>query len=178
MQFNGSWSFVTDPTLIPDGDNGYHITSTSGDFAEYSFQGALPSTRIERTCKVYQYFSFLGSSVAVAGVVNSTAGLFNVSLVSNASSAVIEQQQLSGFSPFLVYTTLFTASGLDPTAAHTLTITNIENRTLALNGLNVTVVAGGTACVFLFPFVLCAKVHISMSTVFSVSRRRGSQCHQ
>ncbi|KLO18400.1 hypothetical protein SCHPADRAFT_819830 [Schizopora paradoxa] len=127
MQFNGSWSFVTDPTLVPDGDNGFHITSTSGDFAEYPFQG---------------------SSVAVTGIVNSTAGLFNVSVTSNASSAVIEQQQLSGFSPFLVYTTLFTASGLDSTVAHTLTITNIENRTLALNGLNVTVVSGGTAYVF------------------------------
>jgi len=152
-QFIGSWSPpVTDPEIIPDGDS-FRITQTSGDFAEYTFQG---------------------SSVAVTGLINSTAGLFNVSLTSNASLPVVEQQQLSGFSLFLVYTTLFSASGLDPTATHTLTITNTENRTLALNGLNVTVVSGGTACVI--SLGLCAMLVILVSTAFS-RRRRGSQCH-
>jgi len=149
MQFIGSWSFETDPLLIPDGDNGFHITQTSGDFAEYAFQG---------------------SSVFVTGLVNSTAGDFNVSLTSNASSPVVEEQQLTGISPFLVYTILFSASGLDPTATHTLTITNIENRTLALNGLNVTVVSGGTAYV-ISPLVCAQGGHFSVHRLFSPTER-------
>ncbi|KAL5507260.1 hypothetical protein ACEPAH_6716 [Sanghuangporus vaninii] len=123
MQFRGSWSFVNNSALIPEGDHSCHITQAAGDQAQYSFKG---------------------SSIELGGLTNASAGLFNISLTSDANtSTAIRQQQLSGFSSFLTYTTLFTASGLNADAMHTLTITNAENKTLALNSMNITVVSGG-----------------------------------
>ncbi|KAL5528404.1 hypothetical protein ACEPAF_7540 [Sanghuangporus sanghuang] len=123
MQFRGSWSFVNNSALIPDGDHSCHITQAAGDQAQYSFKG---------------------SSIELGGLTNASAGLFNISLTSDANtSTAIRQQQLSGFSSFLTYTTLFTASGLNADAMHTLTITNAENKTLALNSMNITVMSGG-----------------------------------
>ncbi|EJD03010.1 uncharacterized protein FOMMEDRAFT_20179 [Fomitiporia mediterranea MF3/22] len=124
MQFTGSWTFVNDSTLIPEGDHSCHLTQAAGDQAQYSFKG---------------------SSIELAGLTNASAGLFNISLTSDSDSVTLRQQQLSGISSFLTYTTLFYASGLDPTATHTLTIRNIENRTLAVDSMNITVVSGGQA---------------------------------
>ena len=83
------------------------------------------------------------------GLTNASAGLFNVTLSSDSDPEILEQQTLSGFSSFLTYTTLFYATSLNASANYTLTVTNLENKTLALDGMNVTVVSGGN------PYVKC-----------------------
>ena len=144
LQFTGSWTFVNDSTVVPEGNHSCHITQAAGDQAQYSFKGAF-----------YQSFSIIsastvtndlrlpraGSSIELAGLTNASAGLFNISLTSD--SVAIQQQQLSGLSSFLTYTTLFYASGLNPNTTHTLTVINAENKTLALESMNITVVDGG-----------------------------------
>ena len=73
---------------------------------------------------------------------NASSGLFSITLSSVSDSSSIEQQQLSGQSQFLAHTTLFYASGLDRNATHTITVTNLENKTLALHDMSITVVRG------------------------------------
>lgn len=69
--------------------------------------------------------------------------------LSSESDPPIElNQQLSGESLFLSYTTLFYASGLDRDRTYTLTVTNLENKTLAIQGMNITVLDGGERYVF------------------------------
>lgn len=94
---------------------------------------------------MYQYRTDLhvpGSSVELAGLTNASSGLFSISLSSESDSSSIQQQQLSGQSSFLAPATLFYASGLDRNATHTLTVTNLEKKPLALRDLNITVVKG------------------------------------
>ncbi|KAH8119365.1 hypothetical protein DFH11DRAFT_1502100 [Phellopilus nigrolimitatus] len=122
MHFTGSWTFMNDSALISEDGHCCHVTQTSGDQASYAFRG---------------------SSVQLAGLTNATSGNFNVTLSSEFDPSVIIQQQISGSSAFTTYTTLFYASGLDSDAAHMLTITNLENKTLAIDTMNVTVVSGG-----------------------------------
>ncbi|THH07755.1 hypothetical protein EW145_g3171 [Phellinidium pouzarii] len=122
MQFTGSWTFVNDSALVPEGDHTCHITQTSGDQARYSFQG---------------------SSVQLGGLTNATSGLFNIALTSDSDPSIVKQQQISSFSSFLAYTTLFYASGLERNATHILTVTNLENKTLGLDSLSIMVVSGG-----------------------------------
>lgn len=83
----------------------------------------------------------------VSGLTNSSSGLFNVTLTSESDSSVVEHQQLSGASSFQAYTTLFYASDLDNSANYTLTITNVENKTLVLDGMDITVISGGNTYV-------------------------------
>ena len=113
-----------------------------------------------------------GSSIELAGLKNASAGFFNISLTSDANtSTAIREQQLSGFSPFLTHTTLFTASGLDGDAMHTITITNAENKTLALNGMNITVVGGGQTYVIHFTPVTSSGILLARhSAPFGVLR--------
>ncbi|KAI5123979.1 hypothetical protein M0805_006391 [Coniferiporia weirii] len=122
IQFTGSWTFVNDSTVVPEGDHTCHLSQTSGDQAQYSFQG---------------------SSVELGGLTNATSGLFNISLSSDSVSSGVQQQQISSQSLFLTHTTLFYASGLDRNATHTITITNLENKTLGLDNMSITVVSGG-----------------------------------
>ena len=84
-----------------------------------------------------------GSSVELTGLTNTSSGLFNVSLSSANGSSITNTYQLSGLSSLLSPTTLFYACGLNDTATHMLTITNVENKTLVIDGLNVSVVSGG-----------------------------------
>lgn len=77
---------------------------------------------------------------------NATAGPYNVSLTSQNGS-LIQFQQLSGLSSFLTNSTLFYASGLDYSNPYVLTVTNVGNTSLALNGVQITKVAGGQTCV-------------------------------
>ena len=37
----GSWTFVTDPDIVPTGNHTFHVTQTAGDRAEFSFQGTV-----------------------------------------------------------------------------------------------------------------------------------------
>lgn len=77
------------------------------------------------------------------GLTNASSGLYNISLSSSNGSSIIDNLQLSSFSSFLSFTTLFYAYGLNDSMTHTLTITNAEDKTLAVDGLNITVVNGG-----------------------------------
>lgn len=124
----------------------------------------------------------IGSSVELHGLTNATSGLFNVTLTSDSDQSIIEQQQITGLSSFLTYTTLFYATGLDQTSNHTLTITNIENKTLAVDGMNVTVISGGHVYVSLsqllrlVPFRLLLKPillpFLSLSLIRAVALSR------
>ena len=81
-----------------------------------------------------------GSSVELSGLTNASSGLCAITLNSDSSSSNNQQQQLSGQSSFLAPATLFYASGLARDATHTLTVTNLENKTLTLSDLSITVV--------------------------------------
>ena len=77
------------------------------------------------------------------GIANASSGLYNVTLRTSNGSTIFDNLQLSAFSSFLSFTTLFYAYGLNESMTHTLTISNAENKTLAVDGLNITVVNGG-----------------------------------
>ena len=66
-----------------------------------------------------------------------------MTLKSDSDPAIELNQQLSGESLFLAYTTLFYATSLDRDRTYTLTVTNLENKTLAIQGMNITVLDGG-----------------------------------
>lgn len=96
MQFTGSWSFVNDSTLIPEGDHSYHITQTAGDKAQYTFTGLyqflkshLPALTLSDLADLH-----VGSSIELSGLTNASAGLFNVSLKSDTDPATIQLQQI------------------------------------------------------------------------------------
>lgn len=92
-----------------------------------------------------------GSSVELSGLTNASSGLFSITLNSDSSSSNNQQQQLSGQSSFLAPATLFYASGLARDATHTLTVTNLENKSLSLSDLSITVVQADKR--FVVPFV-------------------------
>ncbi|TDL24223.1 hypothetical protein BD410DRAFT_838270 [Rickenella mellea] len=155
IQFTGSWTFVNSSSpgayILPPPpssssssssssspstgiqiNNTYHITQTRGDIAE---------------------FTFCGTSIQLDGLLNSTAGLYNVTLSptntsitttntttafsSNKNNITITQQLNASF-PFLTPATLFYASGLDPNTSYHLLVTNLEDKTLAIDGLRIT----------------------------------------
>ena len=151
MQFTGSWTFVNVSTAVPGGKS-YHMTQMSGDQAQYTFKGEVSFYKLQRIgfvrClagqKGNKMTTFVaGSSVELMGLTNASSGLFNVSLSSSNGSSITNTYQLSGLSSLLSPTTLFYACGLNDTATHMLTITNVENKTLVIDGLNVSVVTGG-----------------------------------
>lgn len=110
----------------------------------------------------------------LSGLTNASAGLFNVTLASDSEPEILDQQTLSGFSSFLTYTTLFYASGLNDSTNYTLTVTNLENKTLALDGMNVTVVSGGISyvkCFFHSPRVTQSCFLISHAPIYLASVR-------
>ena len=105
---------------------------------------------------------FVGVSVKVDGLVNATGGAYEV-LLSSDANLVAERFELSSFSSFFTNTTLFYATGLDPTRKHNVTFTNTGNDTLALRNLQVSVVSGGVACVL---FASCYDSFVLPRTLF------------
>ena len=100
------------------------------------------------------------------GLTNASSGLYNVSLSSSNGSLLFNDLQLSGFSSFLTYTTLFYAYGLNDSMTYTLTITNAEDSMLAVDGLNITVLSGGKRyeCVllkFIFSYTFAFSIAIA-----------------
>ncbi|KAF8520340.1 hypothetical protein BU17DRAFT_46859, partial [Hysterangium stoloniferum] len=80
---------------------------------------------------------FQGSAVSVVGLRNMTTGRYNVTLDGNTTTFL-------GHSDWLETSTLFLQTGLDEHIKHALTMTNIDGPALAIAGLEVTHVQGGT----------------------------------
>ncbi|KAH9956876.1 hypothetical protein BC827DRAFT_1228632 [Russula dissimulans] len=109
LPFTGHWSFVNDSSLSSE-DISYHTTSSAGDFLR---------------------FNFSGTAVQVLGFRDATSGRFSVQLDNDSVT-------LNGESSSREATTLFFRTGLNNSIPHTLTITNAEDRLLAIGLVNVT----------------------------------------
>jgi hypothetical protein len=109
-------------------DTTYHTTTHAGDYIHFNFTGAFASALV---CSSTDYTPATGTAVTVFGFRDSTSGKFSVQL-DNESSIV-----LNGESSSKEATNLFFRSGLN-NSLHTLTITNVEDRLLAIGSINVT----------------------------------------
>jgi hypothetical protein len=113
--FHGNWTQLSDPFLNSGPFQGYFLSATQGD--ELSI-------------------FFTGSAVAVTGIRNTTMGLYNVTLDGATST-------YDGQSDWFEPSTLFLQAGLDELSRHSLTITNVDDASVAIAGVNVTHVEGG-----------------------------------
>lgn len=81
---------------------------------------------------------YSGSAVSVSGFRDISSGNYTIQLDD-------ETFTFDGESSWKEATQLFFQTGLDPTTSHQLTITNVDNRLLAVGSINVTSVSGASA---------------------------------
>ena len=114
--FSGDWSELSDPVLASQPSQTYHVSTTRGNTASISFRG---------------------SAVSITGVRNVTNGHYNVTL--DGTSTMFD-----GHSDWLETSVLFLQAGLNEETPHSLIITNADDASLAIVGVNITHITGGT----------------------------------
>ncbi|KAI9507911.1 hypothetical protein F5148DRAFT_46156 [Russula earlei] len=116
LPFTGQWSFLNDSSFSSL-DSSYHTTTHAGDFLKYNFSG---------------------TAITVFGFRDATSGEFSVQL---DNDSII----LDGASSSRDATTLFFKTGLNNSVPHTLTITNAEDRLLAIGSINITIASSSSS---------------------------------
>lgn len=114
--FSGDWTQPSDLVLDSQPSQEYCLSTSQGSKAS---------------------ISFTGSAVAVTGIRNTTTGHYNVTIDGVTST-------FDGRSDWLEPSTLFLQAGLDEMSRHSLTVTNVDDASLAITGINITHVNGGT----------------------------------
>jgi hypothetical protein len=144
--FFGDWTQLPDPLLSSEPSQDYRISTTKGSTAS---------------------ISFLASAVTITGIRNTTVGHYNITLDGTTTT-------LNGQSDWLEPSTLFLQGGLDELSEHNLTITNADDASLAIAGLNLTLLSGGTPWVRLshvIVLILIFHPEVYLMALRLVSRR-------
>ncbi|KZT29142.1 hypothetical protein NEOLEDRAFT_1167157 [Neolentinus lepideus HHB14362 ss-1] len=114
ISFAGSWQYQLWP-VIPGQLLPFYVSNTAGDTATLNFSG---------------------SAITVSGFRNEGSGHYNVTLDGVTTS-------YDGQSSFTEPALLFYATGLNSSMSHSLTFTNADNRTTAIDSVNITTISGG-----------------------------------
>jgi hypothetical protein len=131
LPFTGQWSFQNDSSLSLL-DSTYHTTTNAGDSVNYNFSGAFISVPVSSPLTEHPHCcASPGTAITIFGFRDATAGRFSVKL---DNDTVV----LNGASSTKEATTLFFRTGLNNSVEHTLTITNVDERLLAIGSINIT----------------------------------------
>ncbi|KAI0316500.1 hypothetical protein OF83DRAFT_1172824 [Amylostereum chailletii] len=135
IAFVGEWTFLEDTTLTPD-DAAFHTTTHRGDSFSYNFTGSFPLyVHFSSPTFLLLYhsltYTFTGSAVVIAGFRDAPSGRYIVRLDGDTYF-------FDGRSSFREAATLFVQAGLAANVTHNMTVTNNEDRLLAIGYINVT----------------------------------------